>query len=57
MKPADKTQSLEITSREQQQLFAFVRALTGSDVYTNKKWSDPFDKNGKQVLMDEDSNG
>jgi len=31
---------------EQQDLISFLSTLTGSDVYTNEKWSDPFDQNG-----------
>ena len=36
-------QWLDVTQQERQQIFAFLRTLTGSDVYTNEKWSDPFD--------------
>jgi cytochrome c peroxidase len=51
MTPGGRPQFLDITSREQQQLFAFLRTLTGSDVYENEKWSNPFDGKGKLVLM------
>lgn len=37
---------LELTPIEQQDLINFLKTLTGSDVYTNEKWSDPFDANG-----------
>ncbi|CAL2085990.1 cytochrome-c peroxidase [Tenacibaculum sp. 190524A05c] len=33
------------TVQERQQINAFLSTLTGSDVYTNEKWSDPFIKN------------
>ncbi len=34
--------SLDITNEEREALKAFLRTLTGSDVYTNPKWSNPF---------------
>ena len=37
---------LQLTANEQQDLINFLKTLTGSDVYTNEKWSDPFDANG-----------
>jgi cytochrome c peroxidase len=39
--------NLQLTPTEQQDLINFLRTLTGSDVYTNKKWSDPFGVNGE----------
>jgi len=50
MTPGGHPQFLNITAQEQQQLFAFLRTLTGTDVYVNRKWSDPFDDDGKLVL-------
>ncbi len=35
-------QRLNITAQERIDLEAFLKTLTGSDVYTNHKWSDPF---------------
>lgn len=35
-------QSLNITAQERIDLEAFLKTLTGSDVYRNPKWSDPF---------------
>lgn len=35
-------QSLNITEQERTDLEAFLKTLTGSDVYTNPKWSNPF---------------
>jgi cytochrome c peroxidase len=35
-----------INETEQRQLEAFMKTLTGRDIYTNAKWSDPFDANG-----------
>jgi cytochrome c peroxidase len=34
---------LNLTVEEMQQVEAFVKTLTGSDIYTNEKWSNPFD--------------
>ncbi len=34
------------TSQEVSDLAAFLRTLTGSNVYTDQKWADPFDVNG-----------
>ncbi len=35
-------QNLNLTDAEKQALVAFLGTLAGSDVYTNEKWSDPF---------------
>jgi cytochrome c peroxidase len=35
-------QALNLTDEEKNALVAFLKTLTGSDVYTNEKWSDPF---------------
>lgn len=42
---------LDITMQERQQINAFLLTLTGSDVYTNPKWSDPFDSNGNLTVI------
>lgn len=39
-------QNLNLTQTEKLALVAFLKTLTGSDVYTNEKWSNPFDSNG-----------
>ena len=44
--PGGLPQWLDMTQQEQMQLNAFMRTLAGNDVYTNEKWSDPFDENG-----------
>lgn len=53
MIPGGAPQFLNITNTEQEQLFAFLRTLSGSDVYTNEKWSDPFDASGNLTLENE----
>lgn len=35
-------QKLNLTAQETDALIAFLKTLSGSDVYTNKKWSNPF---------------
>lgn len=39
--------NLGLTQTEQDALIAFLKTLTGTDVYANAKWSDPFDTNGE----------
>ena len=46
-------QPLNLTDEERLQLEAFLKTLTGSDIYTNEKWSDPFDENGNIELVGE----
>jgi cytochrome c peroxidase len=38
--------NLNLTDTEKDELLAFLGTLGGSDLYTNEKWSDPFDANG-----------
>jgi cytochrome c peroxidase len=33
---------LQLTQNEKDALVAFMRTLSGIDVYTNRKWSNPF---------------
>lgn len=40
--PGGRGQQLQLTQGERDALTAFLKTLTGSDVYTNSKWSDPF---------------
>ena len=40
--PAGHGQQLRLTQQERDALTAFLKTLTGTDVYTNPKWSDPF---------------
>lgn len=42
LRPGGNLARLRLTAQEKGNLVAFVRTLTGSDVYTNEKWSDPF---------------
>lgn len=40
--PGGALQKLHLTAQEKASLIAFVRTLTGTDVYTNQVWSNPF---------------
>jgi len=42
LRPGGNLQRLRLTAQEKANLVAFIRTLTGTDVYTNAKWSDPF---------------
>jgi len=42
LRPMGMPQRLNLTGAERAQLDAFVRTLSGSDIYTNVIWSDPF---------------
>ncbi|MEM9081234.1 MAG: cytochrome c peroxidase [Verrucomicrobiota bacterium] len=44
-------QNLNLSAQEITDLVAFLETLTGSDVYTNPKWSDPFDPAGNLSLI------
>ncbi len=38
----NQTQNLQLSDAEKSALVAFLKTLSGNDVYTNPKWSDPF---------------
>lgn len=43
--------NLQLTPIQRIQLVAFLRTLAGTDVYTNPRWSDPFDANGNITIL------
>lgn len=49
--PGPGNQSLNLSINEKNALVAFLNTLTGSDVYTNEIWSDPFDENGNITII------
>jgi cytochrome c peroxidase len=49
--PDLKGQNLNLTQTKKDALIAFLKTLTGSNLYTDKKWSDPFDQNGDLTLI------
>lgn len=42
LRPQGRPQNLNMSDTEINQIVAFLGTLTGSDVYTNELWSDPF---------------
>lgn len=42
---------LNLTQQEKDALEAFLRTLSGNNIYTDPKWSDPFDNNGNIDLI------
>ncbi|MEM9937188.1 MAG: cytochrome c peroxidase, partial [Bacteroidota bacterium] len=50
LRPGGNFQVLNLTDTEKEDLVAFLETLTGSDMYTNEKWADPFDENGNLEL-------
>lgn len=42
LRPGGNAQNLALTITEKNQLLAFMKTLTGTNVYTDKKWSNPF---------------
>lgn len=42
LRPNGQGQNLQLTQNEKDALVAFMRTLSGTDVYTNRKWSNPF---------------
>ena len=42
-----------IDDQETDALIAFLKTLSGTNIYTNKKWSDPFGENGELVLTND----
>ncbi|MFT4533641.1 MAG: cytochrome c peroxidase [Saprospiraceae bacterium] len=42
---------LNLTDTEKDELLAFLKTLGGSDLYTNEKWSNPFDANGNLEII------
>ena len=49
--PGGVGQQLNLTPQESDALIAFLVTLAGTDVYTNEKWSDPFDENGNITVV------
>lgn len=44
-------QNLQLTQNEKGAIIAFLRTLTGSNVYTDERWSDPFEANGEITIV------
>jgi cytochrome c peroxidase len=42
LRPEGKAKDLRMTEQEFQDVIAFLRTLSGNQLYTDVKWSDPF---------------
>jgi len=51
LRPAGQLQNLNLTQGQKDSLVAFLRTLTGTAVYTDARWADPFDANGQLSLV------
>ncbi len=40
-----------MTTEERSNLIAFMKTLSGSNVYTDPRWSDPFDEEGNLTIL------
>jgi len=47
----DEPQQLNLTEDQKQDLIAFLKTLSGTDIYTNEKWSDPFNPDGSIEII------
>ena len=54
-------QKLLMTTAERSALIAFMKTLSGNNVYTDERWSDPFDASGELTIIGDvllgDANG
>ena len=44
-------QQLNLTEGQKQDLVSFLETLSGTDIYTNEKWSDPFNPDGSIQII------
>ncbi len=49
--PTGTGQNLNLTTAQKNNLVAFLQTLTGSAVYTDERWSNPFDVSGNLSLI------
>ncbi len=49
--PTGLGQDLQLSTQQKENLVAFLGTLTGSNVYTDERWSDPFDANGDLTII------
>jgi cytochrome c peroxidase len=50
-RPGNQTQQLNLTTNKKNALVDFLKTLTGSAIYTNEIWSDPFDDQGNISIV------
>jgi cytochrome c peroxidase len=51
LQPNGQPQNLNLSEAEKEALIAFLKTLTGNDVYTNEKWSNPFELDGSITIV------
>jgi cytochrome c peroxidase len=51
LRPGGLGQNLNLTTDQKNALISFLRTLTGTDIYTNTRWSNPFDANGNLTII------
>lgn len=49
--PSNTGINLMMTNQERAAVTAFIKTLTGTALYTDPKWSDPFDANGQLTIV------
>lgn len=49
--PGGNPQNLNMNDQERSDLIDFLHTLSGQNMYTNAKWSDPFDNDGKLEII------
>lgn len=50
LRPQGNLQRLRLSTQEKANLVAFIRTLTGNNVYTDAKWSDPFTNDSLTII-------
>ena len=50
-RPGNQTQQLNLTTNQKNALVDFLKTLTGSAIYSNEIWSDPFDDQGNISIV------
>lgn len=51
LRPGGSPQQLNLTPQERSDVIEFLKTLTGSNVYTDVKWSDPFNSDGSLTVL------
>ena len=49
--PGGVTQNLQLTQQQKDALVAFLKTLSGNAIYTDTRWSNPFDSNGNVTII------
>lgn len=55
--PGGVSQNLQLTTNQKLALAAFLRTLTGNAVYTDERWSNPFDSLGNITIIPKQTTG